>query len=230
MERIQFVVQMHDPVEQARLCRLLRAWRELYCASVELVEGPSDEAEGSSILFWDLDGGLPPPRFYPGKEQALFVCASDAQAAIRSYLFHPSGFLQKPVGMEQLEKALRRCAPLWWGALERLELLSNRVRMQIPFCNLIRMEGTRKGCLVHTFIQDIAIREPMYSLESRLPQQIFIRCQRSYVVNLCHVRGISRRSVHLSDGTEIPLGRSQKDAVEEAYRRFCLLREGTAEL
>ena len=99
MERIQFVVQMHDPVEQARLCRLLRAWRELYCASVELVEGPSDEAEGSSILFWDLDGGLPPPRFYPGKEQALFVCASDAQAAIRSYLFHPSGFLQKPVSM-----------------------------------------------------------------------------------------------------------------------------------
>lgn len=158
------------------------------------------------------------------------MCSSDAQAAIRSDLFHPNGFLQKPVSMEQLEKALRRCAPLWWGALERLELLSNRVRMQIPFCNLIRMEGTRKGCLVHTFIQDIAIREPMYSLESRLPQQIFIRCQRSYVVNLCHVRGISRRSVHLSDGTEIPLGRSQKEVVEEAYRRFCLLREGTAEL
>lgn len=229
MERVQFVVQMQEPAERARLCRLLQAWLELYCAAVEIVTGQDGEPGVPSILFWDLDSGLSPPRFCPGKEQALFVCASDAQAAIRSYLFHPNGFLKKPITMEQLEKALRRCAPLWWNALERLELLSNRVRIQVPFCNLLRLEGTRKGCLVHTFIQDIAVREPMYSLESRLPPQIFIRCQRSYVVNLCHVRTISRRMVRLSDGTEIPLGRSQKDAVEEAYRRFRLLREGAAE-
>ena len=121
MERIQFVVQMHDPVEQARLCRLLQAWKALYCASVELVEGAPDEDVGPSVLFWDLDGGLPPPRFYPGKEQVLFVCSSDAQAAIRSYLFHPNGFLQKPVSMEQLEKA---------GAEDRKELPYHRMILE----------------------------------------------------------------------------------------------------
>lgn len=228
MERIQFIVQMQDLEERRRLCRLLRGWMELYSISLEVVAEPPYDYQRPSIVFWDLDYDVLPPQLFPRKEHALFVCSADPQAAIRSYPFHPNGFLQKPIRMEQLEKALRRCAPLWWNYLDRVEILSDRVRMQVPFCNLIQIEGKRKGCLVHTFIQDIAVREPLYSLESRLPNQIFIRCQRSFVVNLCHVRMISRRSVHLCDGTEIPLGRSQKDIVEEAYRRFRVIWEGEA--
>lgn len=226
MEQTRLMIQMHDPEERARLCQVLSAWMELYCAHMELVTEPSQPIQSPAILFWDLDDGVLPPRFPPESACALFVCSADPQAAIHSYPFHPNGFLQKPICMDQVEAALKRCIPLWWNALERLEILSGRVKTRIPFCNVTRVEGTRKGCLVHSSLQSFSVREPLYSLESRLPQRNFVRCQRSFVVNLFHIQKLSRQSALLSDGTEISLGRCQKDAVWEAYQQFRLLREG----
>lgn len=230
MEKTRLVIHMHDTEERSRLFQILSAWMELYCAPMELVTEPSLPIQPPVILFWDLDGGTLPPRFPPDSSHALFVCAADHQAAIHSYPFHPNGFLQKPICMDQVEAALKRCIPLWWNALERLELLSGRVRTRVPFCNVTRIEGTRKGCLVHSSLQTFSVREPLYSLESRLPQRIFVRCQRSFVVNLFHIQKLSRQSAFLSDGTEIPLGRCQKDTVWEAYQQFRLLREGQLQL
>ena len=63
-------------------------------------------------------------------------------------------------------------------------------------------------------------------MEERLPETVFTRCQRSFVVNLTHVREIAGNSLFLSDGTEISLGRGIKAGVLEAYQRYRALRYG----
>ena len=96
----------------------------------------------------------------------------------------------------------------------------------VPFKNVIWVEGTRRGCMVHTANQSVSAREPLYRLEERLPETVFTRCQRSFVVNLTHVREIAGNSLFLSDGTEISLGRGIKAGVLEAYQRYRSLRYG----
>lgn len=199
-------------------------------ARIEIVTAPPFELQPPFILFWDLDGGELPPHCPPGGDCALFVCSSNSEDAIQSYAFHPTGFLQKPISMESLRNALRRCVHLWWSALERLEFLSDRVRVRIPFYDLVWAEGSRRGCLLHTLRQSIAVREALYSLEERLPKEIFVRCQRSFLVNLCHVRALTGTTLYLSDGTEIPLGRGHKAAVGDAYRNFRRLQDGETHL
>ena len=219
------MVYMDNPEERSALCSQLQTWMDLVCVSLPIhLVHETIPADTPAIFFWDLDGALPPPNLAPNLDCALFLCSSNPQKAIDSYLFHPTGFLQKPIRMDPLWKALLRCTQLWWMSLKRLEVMSERVRMQIPYYHLIWAEGTRRGCLLHTTRQNISTREALYQLERRLPKTTFLRCQRSFVINLCHVHQITNSSVLLSDGTELSLGRGNKSELLNAYQAFCLLR------
>ena len=222
------LVNVPDPAEQAALCGLLRTWTELSCVSLDIVTGVPASPHAQAIVFWDLDGPEPPPAGL-GPECALFLCSRDPQKAIDSYAFHPAGFLVKPVTMDQLWRAMLRCARLWFASLTRLEVFNDRVRIGIPLRNLIWAEGARRGSVLRTSHQSLAVREALYQLEQRLPRTVFTRCQRSFVVNLAHVREIAGGSLLLADGTEISIGRGNRSAVLEDFRRFRHLRYGEPE-
>ena len=64
------------------------------------------------------------------------------------------------------------------------------------------------------------------ALEGRLPRGLFLRCQRSFLVNLRHVRRLDSEGLCMSDGAVVPLSRSSRSEVAEAYRQFCLLWDG----
>ena len=224
---MRFLVNFPDPSERAALVRILRAWMELSCASMDIVAAEAAEAPGAqSVVFWDLDGLEPPSTAWHRPDCALFLGSRDPQRAIGSYACHPTGFLLKPVSMERLWEAMLRCSRLWFSALLRLEVSNNRVKIGIPFRNLIWVESARRGCLLHTSHQTIASREPLHWLEQQLPRGVFMRCQRSFVINLTYVREAVGNSLLLANGTEIPIGRGSKAAVLDAYRRFCQLRYG----
>ena len=148
---MRFIVRMSTPEDAAELNRLLRVWMELFCASaeVELWNGAEGYApEEAAVLFWDLDGERGAPALTGGADPrswALFLCSSDPRKAIDSYALHPTGFLQKPFGMEALERALERCVQLWWPALDRVELLCERVRLKLPLCQVLWVESGRRG-------------------------------------------------------------------------------------
>ena len=219
-------VHFPNPIERANLCRTIRTWMELSCVSINIVTTETANiGQAPMIVFWDLDSPASPPTL-PESSCALFLCSRDPQRAIDSYSFHPTGFLTKPISVNKLWEAMLRCARLWFSSLLRLELLSDRIKIGVPLKNLIWLEGTRRGCLVHTSHHSISAREPLYQLEQRLPQTVFTRCQRSFVVNLAYVQEVTASSLFLTDGTELSLGRSTKAGVLEAYRRFCRLRYG----
>lgn len=221
---MSILVQFYDEAEREALCAKLQTWMELSCVSMEIqTHGTIDLLSPPDIIFWDLDGAPPPPAAW-SPDRALFLCSRDPQRAIDSYSFHPTDFLTKPISMDKLWNAMLRCARLWFSNLLRLEVLSDRVKIGIPYQNLLWVEGTRRGCLLHTSHQSITSREPLYRLEQRLPELVFVRCQRSFLVNLLHVQEVSGGSLYLSDGTRISLGRGNKAVVLEAYQQFCRLR------
>ncbi len=219
---MHFTVYMEDPAERAALFRMLEIWRDLTCSCVEFSSwDPEERPEPGGILFWDLDGRLPPASI--DGAYALFLCSSSSSAAIASYSLHPAGFLRKPIGMEKLWAALHRCIKLWWDSLERLEITSDRCRVRLPLCDLVWAESTRRGSLVHSTQGPIATRETLTALEERLPKELFLRCQRGFLANLRHVRRLDSGGLHMSDGAFVPLSRSSRGETAEAYRKFCLL-------
>ena len=121
---------------------------------------------------------------------------------------------------------MNRCAGLWYDALQRLEVLNGRDKFPLPIHDLVWAEGVRRGCLLHTVRQPVTTREPLYRLEEALPGSVFLRCQRSFLVNVTYVRQIAGSCLVLQDGTEVSLGRKNRAGVLAAYRQYHLLRHG----
>lgn len=214
-------VYMGSEAESAAVCRALRLWAGMVCLSAEISPwSPGQESlpPDVSALFWDMDGAvpLPPPELTGEGGRRLFLCASDARAAIDSYALHPAGFLQKPVRMNALQRTLDRCVGAWWNDLVRLEVLCGGLRQQIPLSNLLWVESSQHGSLLHTRGEQFQTREPLRNLEDRLSGGMFLRCQRSFLVNLYHVRSVGQDTITLSNGDRVPVGRRCRAAVLES--------------
>lgn len=218
---MRIMVHIENQDDRAALLTLLEAWRVLICSSLDCgVWAP--EMKGG-ILFWDLDDGTPGDDL---ASDALILCSSSDQAAVFSYAMHPAAFLRKPFKLAELQAALHNCVELWWDSLDRIELVSDRYRFRLPICNLIWAESTLRGSLVHSTRETIEVREPLATLEKRLPERHFVRCRRGILANLFHAQGLDSGGLLMSDGSVIPLSRQNRSEAAARYRQFCLLRSG----
>ncbi len=216
------VVCMRSAREGETLCQAIRLWAEMVCLGVEVSAQAPGEAipEEAALLLWDMDGTPAlPVGVRTDRSRVLLLCSSQPQAAIESYALHPDAFLSKPIRMEALHQALERCVARCWGDLERVEVLCGGARRRIPLCDLLWAESYQHGALLHTSLEEIQTRESLRDLAARLPERVFLRCQRGYVVNLYHIRDIGQTSARMTNGAEIPIGRRARSDVLEAYRR-----------
>lgn len=60
------------------------------------------------------------------------------------------------------------------------------------------------------------------SLEDRLPAGRFMRVHRSYIINLSHIREVSREGISLDNGTLIPVGDSYRQVFKDFLARTSL--------
>lgn len=226
----QIMVHIQNPEVQDALCDMLRTWLKLFCVCMEVIplEG-SMVPQTPAVVFWDLDGSNAPPAVCQQSNCALILCSRDSRQAIRSYSFHPDGFLTIPLSMEKVCEAMLRCARRWGPFLKRLDVVSERAKIGIPLQNLLWIEGSRRGCTLHTSHRSINAREPLYQLEQRLPSEVFTRCQRSFVVNLNYVQEMTGDSLLMRNGVKLSLSRRSKDDVAAAYQYYCQLRSSSRE-
>jgi DNA-binding LytR/AlgR family response regulator len=54
-------------------------------------------------------------------------------------------------------------------------------------------------------------------MEKQLESHGFVRCHRSYLVGLRHIRRIAKNCAVLDNGTEVPLSRSAYHKVNQAF-------------
>ena len=215
-----------------RSCRsALETWRGFLCAEFDLTQaGRWEEPSGNippeqrmlllDAEHLDLAGDLKLLEKARAAYGALFVCAQDSRKAISLYRLRPTAFLSRPLSAASLDRAMSQCVSLWQSSLKSLELTENRSRMKIPMCDIIWAEAQGRSCMLHGMSRDLQIGESMNELSMKLPEDVFIRCQRSYLVNLHHVRETDGKFVYMTNGEAISIGRSARAEVMSAVAHY----------
>lgn len=229
-ETVLFGLCTVDRAFSDRLERALRVWSETVCADVRLYVRPDwasffadGRASDCSVLFLDADGEeLPPPDALKAAmwHGALLFCSSSPHAAIDSYAFHPAGFLSKPVSAADLERPLARCFPHWQRALRRMEVFSDRSRLHIPMSNLIWAEASGRSCILHVPQGTLPAGISLMGLTWLLPEESFLRCQKSFLVNLHRIQSTDGKFFQMSEGSPVPIGRDCRGAALSTYASF----------
>ena len=124
---------------------------------------------------------------------------------------------------------LRTCQQIGirlFAATARPERAITMYQKILDFDAVTTLNGARtitKDAVYENFIS----RPSAESVLNQLPKQLFIQCQRSYVVNILYVRHVAKGVLTMSDGKSIQLGRSFQAELVKRLRQFYI--EGCAD-
>lgn len=73
---------------------------------------------------------------------------------------------------------------------------------------------------IHSSKEKITLRKKISDIEKELPSDMFVKCHRSYLVNLKYVKLISKNFVTLDNGVKIPISRGKYKEVNEKFLSY----------
>ena len=129
-------------------------------------------------------------------------------------------YLMKPVSYEKLCAVLDRAAANLAKAEKRLCVTYDRRTDFVPLSQILYVEAQRQCVLIHTFGETYRMKKSLAETGREL-DEYFFKCQRSFLVNLCHVTRIRSSCVVLKNGEEIPISRGMAEQIgKEMIRLF----------
>ncbi|WP_373598999.1 LytR/AlgR family response regulator transcription factor [Paraclostridium bifermentans] len=54
-------------------------------------------------------------------------------------------------------------------------------------------------------------------MEKILPSKYFVRCHRSYIVNVKHIKTITKNNVFLENGVKVPISRGKYKEINDTF-------------
>lgn len=73
---------------------------------------------------------------------------------------------------------------------------------------------------IHTSSGKITLRKKISEIEELLPSEYFVRCHRSYIVNLKYIKLILKNHVLLEGDIEIPISRGKYKEINDAFINY----------
>jgi DNA-binding LytR/AlgR family response regulator len=210
---------------------------ENYCArskDVELVKTFSNLKDAQKymnqfpidLLFLDIQisrtNGM---DFYKNMEKKVPVIFTTAFAeyAVDGFNVSALDYLLKPIEYERFEEAVNKAVLILVDKklAEDQEFLTIRADYKlnkIAYSDIVYIEGLDDYVKIHLSDgKKITARISMKSILEKLPENLFIRVHRSYIVPLKNIKSIQNKVLYL-DELEIPIGDTYRASVLEKFK------------
>lgn len=130
-------------------------------------------------------------------------------------------YLLKPIELEELNKHLLACINEIEKNKNHYILIKNKSNTYKIYSNEITyIEVQKKDMIIHTINKDFDVRYSLEKIEKDLNLDKFVRCHKSFLVNLSYVENIKSNTAILESGEEIPVSRYRYKEVKEQFLRF----------
>ncbi|WP_373263054.1 LytR/AlgR family response regulator transcription factor [Hungatella hathewayi] len=129
-------------------------------------------------------------------------------------------YLLKPLDEKKFEKVLLTAASECPRQTEEaLTFHTKSSHFRIIPSRIIYIESNLRKVIIHTEKEAVEIYATMAELEQRLDSR-FYRCHRGYLVNFEKIEKYDRKSIVLSDGTNLILAKNRYTEFVDAYLNF----------
>lgn len=227
-----------EPAQAALVRAMILQWAESRRITAEVVLYESaeeflfkNEVFAYDIVFLDIAmrqmNGVELARAIRRKDRALPIAflTADRTFAIEGYELHAVRYLLKPVAMEKLGSLLDELLETAEADAQDTDCITvgekGAVR-KISESSICYIEVLGHYTQLH--LQDgavVRVKESLASVAAMLHQkELFVKCHRSFVVNLRYVEKISRAACALSDGTVLPVSRNSYQELNERFIQY----------
>ena len=219
--------------DRAGLAEAVRTILDERRLEAELREFPSGEAllaamdkEPFSICFLDIfmEGvssvAVARRIRQAGTLTAIVFTTSSPEYMADGFAVGAVHYLVKPFTREAVATALERCLYLVGEAERFVEIVVDREPRRVLLSKVHWAESWSNACTLHLEDKDLSTWLSLEELTALLDDPRFLRCQRSYLVNLDHVIGMKGSEFLLNDGTLVPVSREGRAAMKAKYERY----------
>lgn len=148
----------------------------------------------------------------------VFVTSS-ADYAVESYEVRALHYLIKPVTEASLTVALERCRGAIEASRRRLDIVSDRETVSVLQSDVFCIEAFGNRTVVHTYASSLTTYVPLAKLIESLGPS-FLRCHRSYIVNMDHIARVEGKEFLINNGTRVPIRTNGRAQTVEDYHRY----------
>ena len=209
---------------------MVRRWAEVAGYIVQVSEFPSAESflfqyaddKDYDILLLDVEmrdiSGIELAkrvRAERGRVEIVFI-TSHFEFIAEGYEVDALHYLVKPISEEKLSEVLDRAAARLAMEPPSVVINCDGGTVKLLEADILYVESFAHYIEIHTRTDVFRLKESITVFEDKLSAD-FYRAHRSYLVNLKAVQRISRASVTLTGGAEIPLSRGKYDGINRAF-------------
>lgn len=218
-DEILFVKQLNNYI-----CINSDSYTECYTSPFELLSkienGEKYDAIFLDILMDTLDGiTLAKTIRKHDKNTFIVFLTSQPQYAVDGYEARAFRYLLKPVSESDIIKVLKE--------IHEELIPSHKVVLNTAECDIVLpaediffVEANDKDTIFHCTEDTITIRKSLNSTLELLPDQLFFRIHRKYIVNLAHVREFDYFHLTLDCGDTLPISRRNNSAFRKGFTSY----------
>lgn len=177
------------------------------------------------ILFhYEMDGMTVAKKIRETDPSILIVFITNSEAYLKEgYQVRAFRYLNKPVCYEDIAQCLDVAYQQHTVTHnEYLILTSTGQRLALRYADILYLEARSPYTVIH--IQGkkevTQVRCRFSELLPKLPEEQFVRCHRSYIVNILHVRRILRRELVLSSSENLPVSRPCTESINAVFDSY----------
>lgn len=150
-----------------------------------------------------------------GLDTPVVFLTSHLEYALKGYEVNALRYLTKPVREEQLSEIINHLIARS-SDTKKIILKNDYETLFVSVSDIIYMEAQNQDIRIVTQNGEYLQRYNIKDFENELKNYCFVRCHRSYIINISHAAGISRREVRMDNGHTVPLSRTREKSVKDA--------------
>lgn len=152
--------------------------------------------------------------------QCLVFTTTERAFALEGYSVWAMDYLVKPFTVESVRSVLLRVQKLY-ALPAYIEVREQRQLRKIPVDTIVYITSVHRVVEVHTQLSTISTYMTLAEIAAQLPDSgKFQSCCRGIIVNFDQVRDIQNSEFILYNGEQLPISRSKRAAMKEAFTDY----------
>ena len=185
------------------------------------------ENEDYDIIFLDIKmdriNGMELARLIrkTNKNIPIVFTTNMKEYVIQGYTVSAMHYLIKPVKKETCFQCLNKVLK---NRKERKYYIINDIDVEkivkIPTTEIIYITMHSHTATMITTKKEYEFRKTISQILTELDDKLFVKCHKSYIINIRHVESISKNFVYMSNDKEIPIGRNIAKEINDLFLKY----------
>lgn len=193
---------------------------KIYNSGENLIESYNNDTD-IILLDIQMDGidGMETARKireFDNRVEIIFI-TSFAEYALEGYEVKAYRYLLKPVKYDDLKVSLINCLSDINLIKRSIVIREGDTSIKLSLKDIMYIEVQRNDIIIHKLDKVYTTKGTMNNFENEINNDVFVRCHKSYLLNLEYIKSIKRYSAILSNEEEVPLSRNKYKEIKDKF-------------